>query len=481
MQYLRTIVLRALRAKNNLEKRRLSRLTYKKAMKQKILVTYVESGFGHISSMDSIYGALAEKYGDDYDIQKSFILTEDGYFNLTRMNGFLIKQVQNTNKIPYFGRFVFPFIHLLGGHKLLRFFHRQMAVKSFKQGLEAIKKRDPDIIVTNHYFTDLLAVEYKRRINPDVVVVNYNPDPTLHTFWDSRDGIFVVNNPLAKRTALKYKFKEENLREVTPCVRACVERNTLSRRELREKFGLPLDKFTVVIADGGYMMGRGPKFAKKLIKSGLPITLCVIAGSNKKQYERFKKIEDGKSGIKVAPGMTFKTYEFLPNAYELYGAADVFLTKGGPNAVLDSLYMHTPVMVNYCPHVIEAGTVKVFIDKHGCGETVFGKNKAVKRIKLFMSDRSALSVYERNIRELINIGNGATSVADIIDEEAKKQRARLADAAEREQCSDFGAQSATDITISDEDSVTPCGVAADVADIAVPDGEAVISESTVAS
>ena len=51
-------------------------------MKQKILLTYVESGFGHISSMDSIYDALCEKYGDVYDIQKSYILTEDGFKNL---------------------------------------------------------------------------------------------------------------------------------------------------------------------------------------------------------------------------------------------------------------------------------------------------------------------------------------------------------------------------------------------------------------
>ena len=100
-------------------------------MKQKILLTYVESGFGHISSMDSIYDALVDKYGGEYDIQKSFILTEDGYPNLVRINKFLIKQVQNTNKIPYFGRFIFPFIAFLGGHKLLRFFHRQMAHTSF--------------------------------------------------------------------------------------------------------------------------------------------------------------------------------------------------------------------------------------------------------------------------------------------------------------------------------------------------------------
>lgn len=391
-------------------------------MKQKILLTYVESGFGHISSMDSIYDALNERFGDEYEIEKSFILTDDGFKNLVGMNNFFIKQVQNTNKIPYFGRFIFPIISLLGGQKVMRFFHRQLSHRSFKQGLEALRRRSPNVIVTNHYFTDLLAVEYKRRIDPSVVVINYNPDPTLHTFWDKRDGIFIVNNPLALAKAQKYKFKQENLRMVTPCVRSCVERDALARSQLREKFGLPDDKFTVVIADGGYMLGRGPKFVRAIIKSGLPITLCVIAGKNAKRYEQFNKIETGKSKIKVPPGMTFKAYEFLPNAHELYGAADIFLTKGGPNAVLDSIYMHTPVMINYCPHVIEAATVKVFINEHGCGESVFRKNKAIKRIRKFIDDRTELERYEKNIDELIADGNGSAAVADIIRAEAEKQR-----------------------------------------------------------
>ncbi len=372
--------------------------------------------------MDSIYDALVERYGSEYEIEKSFILTDDGFKNLVGMNKFFIKQVQNTNKIPYFGRFIFPIISLLGGQKVMRFFHRQLSHRSFKQGLKALEMRKPNVIVTNHYFTDLLAVEYKHRIDPNVVVINYNPDPTLHTFWDKRDGIFIVNNPLALAKAQKYKFKPENLRLVTPCVRSCVERDALGREQLREKFELPKDKFTVVIADGGYMLGRGPKFVRALIKSGLPITLCVIAGNNKKRYEQFRKIAEGESKLKVAPGMTFKAYEFLPNAHELYGAADVFLTKGGPNAVLDSIYMHTPVMINYCPHVIEAATVKVFINEHGCGETVYRRKKAIKRIRAFMADKSALDGYEKNIEELIAGGNGVSAVADIIRAESEKQR-----------------------------------------------------------
>lgn len=398
-------------------------------MKQKILLTFIESGFGHISSMQSIYDVLSDEYADKYDIEKSYIMRDDGFPNLMKMDRFIIKQVENTNKIPLFGKWIFPIIHLLGGHHLMRFFHRQMATKSFKQGLEALRRRNPDIIVTNHYFTDLLAVEYKRRINPDAVVINYNPDPTLHSFWDSRGGIFIVNNERAFKYALKHGFKEENLRLVAPCVRRSVESNKLSRAELREKRGLPRDSFTVVVADGGYMLGRGPRFARALIKSGLPITLCVIAGHNKKRYKEFSEIAEGKRRLKVADGMTLKVYEFEKEAYELYGAADLFLTKGGPNAVLDSIYMHTPVMIDYCPHLIESSTAKVYVGEFGCGETAFKKRKAVKRIKALMDDGSALEDYGKRIDELLARGNGAGSVAAIIDEEAHKQLAARESAA----------------------------------------------------
>ncbi len=391
-------------------------------MKQKILFTFIESGFGHISSMESIYAALTDKFGDSYDIERCNIMTDDGLPHLVKMDKFIIDQVKNTNKIPMFGKWVFPFIGFLGGHKLVRFFHRQMAVKSFREGLEALRRREPNVIVTNHYFTNLLAVEYKRRIDPDAVVINYNPDITLHTFWDKRDGIFVVNSEMAYKKALKYRFKPELLRCVTPCVNMTAENNTLTRAQLRDKLGLPQDKFTVVVADGGYMLGRGPKLARALIKSKLPITLCIIAGKNDKRLKEFTEIAEGKRRLKVSPETTVKVYPFMTNAYELYGAADVFLTKGGPNAVLDSIYMRTPVIIDYCPHVIEEATAKLYVKTLRCGETAFTKRKAVKRIRRMMEDRSDLDRYVENIEKFVATGNGAGKVADIIATEADVQR-----------------------------------------------------------
>lgn len=394
-------------------------------MKQKILMAFIESGFGHISSMESIYNALCDKYSDVYDIDKCFIMHEDEDKSLMFLENFFIKQVQNTNKIPLFGKFIFGVIGLLGNDKVMRFFHSHMAKKSYRAMLQSLKKREPDVIITNHYFTNFMAVEYKRLINPDVVVINYNPDNVTHKFWDHRDGLFIVNTATAAEQAIKTGVKRENLREVTPCVRSNIAENTLTKQQLRDKFGLDADKFTVVIADGGYLAGRGPKFARAIIKSGLPITLCIIAGKNKKRYKEFSKIARGEGRIKVAPQMTVKVYEFLKNAHELYGAADLFLTKGGPNAVLDSIYMHTPVMINYCPQLMEEATVKYYIDMLGCGECAFTKTKAIKRIRELMQDDRDLFRYYANIDKFIAKGNGASDTADIVNAAAVAKRKEL--------------------------------------------------------
>lgn len=390
--------------------------------KIKILTTFVESGMGHISSMEAICNALNETYGSDIELTKSFIMVEDNNKSLIGMEKFMTKQVQNTNKIPYFGRFIFSIIHLLGGHHLLRFFHRYLCRRSFKAGLAAIDKYKPDVVVTNHYFTNLLAVEYKKR-HPETVIINYNPDNTLHSFWDNRDGVFIVNNDCALKKAIKYKFKQDNLRLVAPCVRKNVEECALTKQECRQRFHLPEDRFTVTLADGAYMMGRAGRYTKSLLKTDKPITVCLIAGKNDAKRKKFLKLKE-KLEAKGSP-VRFEVYPFLRDAYVLYGASDIFITKGGPNAVLDSLYMDTPVYINYCPQLMEAATLKFYVKKLKCGDSAKTPGHMRRTVERLCEDSAELGVYHENIAELLARGNGADQIADIIMIEAGKGNTKI--------------------------------------------------------
>ncbi len=388
-------------------------------MKQKILLTFIESGFGHISTMEGIYTSLYERYSDDFDIQKSYIMHDDNLPNLTWLENFFCNQVVHTHKSPFFGKFIFPFINFMGGGKFMRFFHSKLARKSFREGLIALEKRKPDVIVTNHYFTEILACEYRLRIDPHVRVVNYNPDSTCISLWDKRADAFIVNSDTSYKSAIRRGFEKDKIYRVAPCVRSGPVNNKLTREELRDKLGLPQDKFTVTVADGAYFSCKGPKYAREIIKSGLPMTLCVLAGRNDEAFKEFDDIANGVGKIKKSDDMTLKVFRFMPDAYELYGASDMFLTKAGSVAMLDSLFMHTPVMVNYCPNPVEKAAAKDYIRTRGLGEMAKSPRHAIKRFAELINDRSLLDVYGDRIEKIIEEGNGSDAVADIICEQAK--------------------------------------------------------------
>ncbi len=59
----------------------------------------------------------------------------------------------------------------------------------------------------------------------------------------------------------------------------------------------------------------------------------------------------------------------------------------------------------------------------GCGEKAFTPKKAINQIMHHMSDKSDLMRYAENISAFTAMGNGASGVSKIIDEEAAKQRA----------------------------------------------------------
>ncbi len=61
-------------------------------MKKRILMTYMESGMGHITSIKSISDNLKTFYGDEFEIIDSYIMQEDHNKTLKKFENFIIKQ-----------------------------------------------------------------------------------------------------------------------------------------------------------------------------------------------------------------------------------------------------------------------------------------------------------------------------------------------------------------------------------------------------
>lgn len=385
--------------------------------KPRILLTYIESGFGHIMSMKSIADGLKSKYQDQMEIIESYIM-EQGDAKTEGFEKFLSACTKATNKKKWFGMGIFAFLEIVGKQHFMRIIHNTLFRKYTMATIEQLKKYNPDVIVSTHYFITFAAIELKKRYIPNLTIITYNPDNNVHVWWDNRTDLFINNNLAACDEAIKRRnFRYSNVKRVFFTSREAVINSNLTKEEYRQKLNLPLNKFTIILADGGYASAKAKKFTKALLKLDINVTIIILAGKNEKVYKYFENKVN-----KVKPNITLVPLGFKDNAYEYYGASDIFITKAGPNAVLDSLFMGTPVVIDYYAHPIEKATCKLFTDELKCGVKCFKAYKIRKMVTYLYEHPSFLQAIKDNIRKNVNKNNnGASQIADIIYSEMQER------------------------------------------------------------
>lgn len=382
--------------------------------KIKIAVAYVEAGMGHITSATAVSDALKKYYGDKAEIVDIDFFKISGDSSMKAMEKSLIGHVKMAGKVRTWGNLLFQMMYLSADtQKQLRAFYLNTAPAVRKKSMELIDKLGADVIVNTHYLPAHFAEEYRRE-NPGTKLktVIYNPDNNVHGWWDTRVDMFITNNPYGAAEAVNERgFSRKNVYQVDFLARNCVLETDGSKVFYREKYGIKKDNFTVILADGAYASSYMKSFALELIKSEMPLSIIAVAGKNQTVLEYFEKLsEKGK----IPPNIDFHLFGFTSDICELYRAADVFVTKAGPNAILDSMFMHTPVIVNYWATPIEHFTKKMFIDLLGCGETIQDKKDCRKRIEQLAANPGILDKYIEKTLAFDKTKNGGKQIADLI-------------------------------------------------------------------
>lgn len=388
--------------------------------KPRILITFVEAGMGHIVSAQAISEALKKKYGNKMEIIESYLLRDSDNPVLPKYEEFLVRNTQLYSKVPAYGDIQFASMHILGAQNTLKLIHNTIFYSQTKATIEEYDKYRPDVIVCTHYFLLYCAVEYKRKYNPDVIIVAYCPDNNVHGWWDNRADVIYTNNPLATKQAYDLRFKNGHVVETFYPTRSDVVESNESKEYYRSKFGIPPEKFAVVIADGVYAKAKVKSVCNELLKTRLPLTICVLAGKNEKMKQYF----DAKKK-KVKPNITLLTYGFIKEAPQLYGACDLFITKGGPNAVLDSVMMGTPIIIDYCASPIERATQQLFTERYFCGYHLVSPKRIRKQVEVLIEKPQLLEGIRETLSFFDKSKNGAEEIADDIAEILWNNRERM--------------------------------------------------------
>ena len=375
--------------------------------KKRVLVTFVEAGFGHITTAASIADAIEALHDPNIEVIRKYTFKDDP--TLHKIEQRFVKDVKWANTFPLHNYIQMWATHIGGIHNSLPFvvstFYRKARQIYFKE-LDEIK---PDIIIDTHYLSSFLSTQYRDQYDPHVKVVTYDPDNSVHNWWNINVDKFVVNCLMAFHDALKHDFSRKQLMVVPFVTRKEIMEVTEDKAFYREKYGLPQDRFIVMVAAGGYGKSGMSRVVKALTRVKHPITIVAICGTNQRLYQRLQRLKE-----ELPPRIDLRPYEFVDKVYELNRAADVLLTKGGPNAMLDSALMEVPIGVFYCASEIEYISTFLFTDVLNCGRSFWQSWRVVKWINECVADPAILDIYIMGTEKVRKEGNGAEQIAKFI-------------------------------------------------------------------
>lgn len=377
-------------------------------MKKRILVTYIEAGFGHIMTAHSIADAIEALNDPNIEVIREYMFSDVPVLRRTEKQ--YVRDVKIANTIPWYNRIQMAATHILGIHNSLPFVVSTIFRRTRKAYLNKLKQIGPDIIIDTHYLTSFLSTQYRDKIDPHVKVVTYDPDNNVHNWWNIRVDKFIVNCRMAFDDALKHDFERNKLLIVPFVARKEVMEVTEDKAFFRAKYDLPQDRFTVMVAAGGYGrsgMGRVINALVRNVKQ--PITLVAICGTNKLLYNRLQKLKQ-----KLPSQIDLRPYKFVQSVYELNRASDIFLTKGGPNAMLDSVLMGVPVGVFYCASNIEYMSAYQFTFVLNCGRFLPRARHIVEWVNSCAMNPTILDFFIHNTQAVRDAGNGAKNIAEFI-------------------------------------------------------------------
>jgi len=375
--------------------------------KKRILVTYIEAGFGHITTANSIADAIEALHDPNIEVIRKYMFSEDPVLRKTEKR--FVKDVKIANMFPWYNRIQMAATHIFGIHNSLPFVVSTVWRRVRDNYLRELEKIRPDIIIDTHYLTSFFATQYRDKIDPHVKVVTYNPDNNVHNWWNLRVDKFIVNCRMGFDDALKHDFDRKKLMIVPFVTRKEIMSVTEDKSYYRTKFNLPQDRFVVMVAAGGYGKSGMNRVIKALMDVKQPITLVAICGTNKLLYNQLQHYKE-----QTPANIDLRPYEFVNNVYELNRAADMFLTKGGPNAMLDSVLMGVPVGVFYCASHIEKMSAYLFTYILNCGRFFPHSGPLVEWVNSCAGDSTILDFFIRNTKAIREAGNGANDIAKFI-------------------------------------------------------------------
>ena len=316
-----------------------------------------DTGGGHRGMSNAIAGALRTHYGDRVEVQ-----IED-VFALGGRSPFEVATSLYATCIRVAPWLYGWFYHILDDPSRYRRFGA-VQVATRRKIATLIDTFRPDIIVNTHPLANrplLDAIEILGR--PIPVLASVSELAAVHTSWvEPRLRLLNTATTESYQAVIEWGAAPERVRCVGLPVDERFMHASAVQTKLRTNLGLKPDLFTAMLIGGGEGAGGLGPIVEALQETNLPIQLIIVCGRNtalKTQLE---------SRQLRTPAYICGFVKTIP---DLMHAADVVVSKGGPQTIAEALVSGRPVILTETLPGQEEGN-GAFVESRGVG---FGPGK----------------------------------------------------------------------------------------------------------
>lgn len=356
--------------------------------KPRVLFPFTEAGLGHIMPMNSIADEFEKLYGDKVECVRSNFFADSGNKNLKIFEDRLASEVVHHNKSTAYGFFATFNMEFWGVRLSSWATMKFLKLGSRKPAYKYMDELKPDLVVSTHWATNYYAKKCKCK----PLTVMYCPDAHVNPLFRYPCDVAMVSNSAGYETALKRhprRLNEENFKLVPFLIREEAFTIHATKQEARRKLGFDENKFTVVLAEGGYGIGKMADICKIVIDRDLPVNLVAVCGRNEELYKEFLSLQ-------TKGNTNFYPMGLIENMFEVLSAADLFCGKSGASMSAEPCFFGVPQIITKYATNIERYIGKYYVEIVGSALKIFKPDKVVDKIEDFLARPEELEPFRRN-------------------------------------------------------------------------------------
>jgi 1,2-diacylglycerol 3-beta-galactosyltransferase len=321
---------------------------------KRFLFLFSDTGGGHRASAQAVKDEMARLYGASVSVEMIDLFIELDQWPFDRFPAWYPTCV-GLNGIPWgVGFHLSDDKRLVGAMSRLVWPYARAALCDFLQRYPA------DVIVSFHPIpnhTLLMALRYLG-LQTSTAIVTLDM-VTAHAGWFARGAdLYTVPTQAAKARALRRGLPEDRI-VVTgmPTRRSFLQVIDLPKADARLQLGLPPELPVVLIVGGGEGMGPLAQVVRAIARCRPRAHIVVVTGRNRVLYEELACMD--------LP-VRIQVEGFVSNMEVWMRAADILVTKAGPNTLSEAFVAGLPVVLYAALPGQEQGNVQHVIE-NGAG------------------------------------------------------------------------------------------------------------------